>query len=76
MSEDTSKLNVPKIRKQFQLELKNRFSCLVVDDCDENRLEGEGDVARENEVEKKVEKDQSHLLRDSQGCARIQNKEK
>ena len=47
---ETSKLNVPEIRKQFQLELKNRFSCLVVeDDCDENRLEDEGEVARENE---------------------------
>ena len=35
---ETSKLNVPKIRKQFQLELRIRFSCVVLeDDCDENR---------------------------------------
>ena len=53
----TSKLNVPEIRKQFQLELNNRFSCLVIeDDCDENRQEDEGEVARENEVEKKWKK--------------------
>ena len=51
---DTSKLNAPEIRKQFQLELKNRLSCLVIeDDCDENRQEDEREVARENEVEKK-----------------------
>ena len=44
---ETSKLNVPEIRKKFQLELKNRFSCLVIeDDCDENRQEDEGEVAR------------------------------
>ena len=54
---ETSKLNVPEIRKQFQSELKNRFSCLVIeDDCDENRQEDEGEVARENEVEKKWKK--------------------
>ena len=33
---ETSKLNVPEIKKQFQLELKNRFSCLLLDDCDVN----------------------------------------
>ena len=50
---ETSKLNVPEIRKQFQLELKNRFSCLVIeDDCDENKQEDEGKAVRENEVEK------------------------
>ena len=54
---ETSKLNVPEIRKHFQLELKNRFSCLVIkDDCDKNRQEDEGEVARENEVEKKWKK--------------------
>ena len=54
---ETSKLNVPEIRKQFQLQVKNRFSCLVMeDDCDKNRQEDEGEVARENEVEKKWEK--------------------
>ena len=64
---ETSKLNVPEIRKQFQLELRNRFSCLVIEeDGDENRQEDEGEV----------EKDQRHLLRNSQGCAGLQNKEK
>ena len=54
---ETSKLNVPEIRKQFQLELRNRFSCLVIeDDGDENRQEDEGEVARENVVEKKWKK--------------------
>ena len=43
---ETSKLNVPEIRKKFQLELKNRFSYLVIeDDCVENRREDEGEVA-------------------------------
>ena len=54
---ETSKLNVPEIGKQFQLELRNRFSCLVIEhDCDENRQEDEGELARENEVEKKRKK--------------------
>ena len=54
---ETSKLNVPEIRKQFQLELRNRFSCLVIeDDGDKNRQEDEGEVARENVVEKKWKK--------------------
>ena len=30
----TSKLNIPGIRKQFQLELKNRFSCLSLENED------------------------------------------
>ena len=52
---ETSKLNVPEIKKQFQLELKNRFSCLLLeDDCDVNTgQEEEGEVAPDNEVEKK-----------------------
>jgi len=29
---ETSKLNTPEIRKQFQLELKNRFNCLSAED--------------------------------------------
>ena len=29
---------------------------MIEDDCDENRLEDEGEVARENEVEKKWKK--------------------
>ena len=54
---ENSKLNVPEIRKQFQLELKNRFSCLVIeDDSDENRQEDEGKIACDNEVEKKWKK--------------------
>ena len=61
---ETGKLNVPEIRKQFRLELKNRFTCLLLeDDCDVNTgQEEEGEVARDNEVEKKLEKDQRHLL--------------
>ena len=74
----TSKLNVPEIRKQFQLELKSRFSCLVVeDDCDENRLEDEGEVARENEVEKKWKKIKAtycETAKDVLGCRTRKNK--
>jgi len=29
---ETRKLNTPEIRKQFHLELKNRFSCLSMED--------------------------------------------
>ena len=54
---ETSKLNIPRIRKQFQLELKNRFSCLSLEDeDDENRQEDKGEVAHENEVEKEWKK--------------------
>ena len=55
---ETGKPNVPEIRKQFQLELKNRFSCLLLeDDCDVNTgQEEEGEVARDNEVQKKWKK--------------------
>ena len=51
---ETSKLNIPGIiSKQFQLELKNRFGCLSLEEKDnENRHEDEGEVAHENEVEK------------------------
>lgn len=39
------------------MELKNRFSCLLLEDkCDENRQEDEGEVAHDNEVEKKWKK--------------------
>ena len=52
-----SKLNMPGIRLQFQLELRNRFSYLSVEEKDnENRLEDEGEGAHENEVEKKWKK--------------------
>ena len=55
---ETGKPNVHEIRKQFQLELKNRFSCLLLeDDCDVNPgQEEEGEVARDNEVQKKWKK--------------------
>ena len=50
---------MPEIKKQFQLELKNRFSFLSLEDADsENRYDGEGVtvVARENEVQEKWKK--------------------
>ena len=47
----------PKVPVRLWLQLKNRFSRLVIeDDSDENRQEDEGEVARENEVEKKWKK--------------------
>ena len=65
---DTSKLKKPEIRKQFQLELKNRFSCLSVEDEEEENRSGSA-LASENEVERKWEK-----VRDT-FCG-LQNKEK
>lgn len=54
---ETSKLAVPEIRKQFQLQLKNRFSCLSLEDGDgEIRHEDEGAVVHESEVEEKWKK--------------------
>ena len=56
-SYETSKLTVPEIRKQFRLELKNRFSCLSLEDADgENRYDDEGTVVGENKVEEKWKK--------------------
>ena len=56
-SYETSKLTVPEIRKKFRLELKNRFSCLSLEDADgENRYDDEGTVVGENEVEEKWKK--------------------
>ena len=48
---ETGKLNVPEIKKQFQLELKNRFSRLLLEgDCDVNTgQEEEGEVACDND---------------------------
>lgn len=43
---------MPEIRKHFQLELKNRFSLLSLEDVDgENRYDDEGAVVSKNEVE-------------------------
>jgi len=42
---DRSKLNMPETRKKFQLELRNRFSCLSIhddDDDDDDKEEEEG----------------------------------
>ena len=50
---ETSKLNIHEIRKQFQLELKNRFSCLSMEDEDHgSRYDVKGEVAHDNGVEK------------------------
>ena len=47
-----AKFTMPEIRKQFQLELKNRFSCSSLEDVDgENRYADEGAVVDENVVE-------------------------
>ena len=40
-SYDTSKLNMPETRKKFQLGLRNRFSCLSIDDDDDEEEEEE-----------------------------------
>ena len=44
---DTSKLNMPETRKKFQVELRNRFSCLSIDDDDEEEEEGSGQESME-----------------------------
>ena len=53
---DTSKLNMPETRKKFKLELRNRFSCLSIDD-DEEEEEGEEGNGQESVavVENRVE---------------------
>ena len=52
---ETSKLNMPEIRKEFQLELNTRFSCLSVEDEEKENRSGSA-LASENEVERKWEK--------------------
>ena len=52
---DTSKLSMPENRKRFQLKLRNRFSCLSIDD-DDDEEEGSGQesvVVLENNMESK-----------------------
>ena len=50
-------MTIPEISKQFQLELKNRFSCLSLEDEDgENRHKDEGTAVHENVVEEKWKK--------------------
>ena len=52
---EISKLTVPEIRKQFQL--KDRFSCLSVEDqVGESRHEDEGATVHEEKVEEKWKK--------------------
>ena len=54
---ETSKLTVPEIRKQFLLELKNRFSCLSLDDEQHgNTSEDVDEVAHDNKEDKKLTK--------------------
>ena len=54
---ETSKLNTRthEFERKFQLELKNRFSCLSIED-DEEGNRHEDVVAHENEVERKCKK--------------------
>ena len=52
---ETSKLKMPEIKKQFQLELKNRFSCLSVE-VEEEENRSERALASENKVDRKWEK--------------------
>ena len=60
------------------MELKNRFSCLSVDNQDgESRHEDEGAAVHEKKVEKwKKIKDQRKLKQNSSRCAWLQGKEK
>jgi len=80
---DTSKLKMRETRKKFPLELRNRFSCLSIDDDDEEEEEEEEEEeGEEGNGQESVEVLESRVeskwtgIRKSKGSTRLQDKER